>query len=121
MLHRLGGRAAARQEGIRREDEMLGRGAAHGAATDRLLLTVDVFRLTRPLAQTDPGTNVFHGVRYTTPLGRHALTVRAQVINLTDTHYYSALSANNIVGSPGRRHRVFRHPADVHGQRRLDL
>lgn len=61
------------------------------------------------------------GVRYTTPVGRHALTVRAQVVNLTDTHYYAALSANNIVGSPGANTAYFGTPRTFMASVELDL
>jgi iron complex outermembrane receptor protein len=42
------------------------------------------------------------GVRYSTGLlkGHHA-TVRVQVLNVTDKHYYSSIADGNIVGSPG--------------------
>ncbi|MGH8154926.1 MAG: TonB-dependent receptor [Rhodanobacteraceae bacterium] len=61
------------------------------------------------------------GVRYTMPLGRHALTLRAQVINLTDRHYYSALSANNIVGSPGANTAYYGTPRTYMASVELDL
>jgi iron complex outermembrane recepter protein len=41
------------------------------------------------------------GTRYSTGImGRHA-TVRFQVVNVTDTRYYSSIADGNIVGSPG--------------------
>jgi iron complex outermembrane receptor protein len=41
------------------------------------------------------------GVRYSASVLHHFLTVRAQVLNVTDTHYYSSIADGNIVGSPG--------------------
>ncbi|MGH8127176.1 MAG: hypothetical protein ACRETC_02260, partial [Gammaproteobacteria bacterium] len=41
------------------------------------------------------------GVRYSTRLGSHFVTLRMQVINATDRHYYSAVTDGNIAGSPG--------------------
>ncbi|MGH8112845.1 MAG: TonB-dependent receptor [Rhodanobacteraceae bacterium] len=61
------------------------------------------------------------GMRYTMRFGRHALTLRAQVINLTDTHYYSALSSNNIAGSPGANTAYYGTPRTYMASVELDL
>ncbi|HUH32239.1 MAG TPA: TonB-dependent receptor [Rhodanobacter sp.] len=41
------------------------------------------------------------GGRYSTQLGAHFVTLRLQVINAMDKHYYSSIADGNIVGSPG--------------------
>jgi iron complex outermembrane receptor protein len=41
------------------------------------------------------------GLRYSTTFQKHAATWRFQVLNVTDTHYYSSIADGNIVGSPG--------------------
>lgn len=41
------------------------------------------------------------GVRYSTTIDKHAATARFQVINVTNTRYYSSIADGNIVGSPG--------------------
>ena len=41
------------------------------------------------------------GARYTLNVLSHAATLRFQVINVTDTQYFSSIADGNIVGSPG--------------------
>ncbi|WP_158916592.1 TonB-dependent siderophore receptor [Caulobacter sp. S45] len=41
------------------------------------------------------------GVRYPFNYDGHHITARFEVINATDTHYYSSIADGNIVGSPG--------------------
>lgn len=61
------------------------------------------------------------GVRYTTPLGKHALTVRAQVVNLTNRFYYTAIADGNIVGSPGSNTAYYGAPRTFMASAELDL
>lgn len=41
------------------------------------------------------------GLRYCTSIQNRAATLRFQVLNVTDTYYYSSIADGNIVGSPG--------------------
>ncbi len=61
------------------------------------------------------------GARYTTPFLHHALTVRAQVVNATDKHYYSSIADGNIIGSPGANTAYFGTPRTLMASAELDL
>jgi iron complex outermembrane receptor protein len=61
------------------------------------------------------------GARYTTPLMHHALTLRAQLINATDKHYYSSIADGNIVGSPGANTAYFGTPRTFMASAELDI
>lgn len=61
------------------------------------------------------------GARYTTEVGRHALTLRARVANLTDRHYFSAIADGNIVGSPGSNTAYYAPPRTCMVSAELDL
>jgi iron complex outermembrane receptor protein len=61
------------------------------------------------------------GVRYTTSLRNHALIARAQVINATDVHYFSAIADGNIVGSPGSNTAYYGAPRTFMASVELDL
>jgi iron complex outermembrane recepter protein len=50
------------------------------------------------------------GARYSTTYFHHAATARFEVINVTDTHYYSSIADGNIVGSPGANTAYFGTP-----------
>jgi iron complex outermembrane receptor protein len=50
------------------------------------------------------------GARYSTRFFKHFATFRFQVINVTDTYYYSSVADGNIVGSPGANTAYFGAP-----------
>lgn len=61
------------------------------------------------------------GARYSTPVGRHALTLRARIANLTDRYYFSAIADGNIVGSPGSNTAYYAPPRTFMLSAELDL
>ena len=61
------------------------------------------------------------GARYTTGLRSHAATVRFQVINVSDTRYYSSIADGNIVGSPGANTAYGGTPRTFQASIELDL
>jgi iron complex outermembrane receptor protein len=61
------------------------------------------------------------GARYTTGLLSHAVTLRLQVINLTDTRYFSSIADGNIVGSPGANTAYSGWPRTFQASVELDL
>ncbi|HEX7325954.1 MAG TPA: TonB-dependent receptor [Rhodanobacteraceae bacterium] len=61
------------------------------------------------------------GIRYTTPVGNHPLTLRAQVLNLTNRFYYAAIADGNIVGSPGSNTAYYGAPRTFMLSAELDL
>jgi len=61
------------------------------------------------------------GARYTTGLLSHHATVRLQVINVSDTRYYSAIADGNIVGSPGANTAYSGTPRTLQASIELDL
>jgi iron complex outermembrane receptor protein len=61
------------------------------------------------------------GARYTIGLLSHHATVRLQVINVSDTRYYSAIADGNIVGSPGANTAYSGTPRTLQASIELDL
>lgn len=61
------------------------------------------------------------GARYSTGFLSHFLTLRLQVINVTDKHYYSSVADGNIVGSPGANTAYFGVPRTLLASLELDL
>jgi iron complex outermembrane recepter protein len=61
------------------------------------------------------------GARYTTGVGSHHFTVRAQVINVSDTRYYSSIADGNIAGSPGANTAYSGTPRTFQASVELDL
>lgn len=61
------------------------------------------------------------GARYSTRLSSHFVTLRFQVINATDKHYYSAVADGNIVGSPGANTAYFGAPRTYLASLEFDL
>jgi iron complex outermembrane receptor protein len=61
------------------------------------------------------------GARYTAGLYSHYATVRLQVINISDTRYYSSIADGNIVGSPGANTAYSGTPRTVQASIELDL
>lgn len=61
------------------------------------------------------------GVRYSMALRGHVLTMRAQVVNATDRHYYSAIANGNIVGSAGANTAYYAPPRSFMASLELDL
>lgn len=66
-------------------------------------------------------TTLDAGVRYTHPWRGHPVTLRAQVVNLTDRHYYTAIADGNIVGSPGSNTAYYGAPRTFMASFELDL
>jgi iron complex outermembrane receptor protein len=69
----------------------------------------------------DPYATFDLGARYTTGLLSHAATVRFQVINVSDTRYYSSIADGNIVGSPGANTAYSGTPRTFQASIELDL
>lgn len=61
------------------------------------------------------------GARYSTQLASHFVTLRFQVINATDKHYYSAVADGNIVGSPGANTAYFGAPRTCLASLEIDI
>ena len=61
------------------------------------------------------------GARYSTQLASHPVTLRAQVINVTDKNYYSSIADGNIVGSPGANTAYYGEPRTFLVSLELDL
>lgn len=61
------------------------------------------------------------GARYAMRLARHALTLRLQVTNVTDKHYYASVADGNIVGSPGANTAYYGTPRTWLASVELDL
>jgi iron complex outermembrane recepter protein len=69
-----------------------------------------------------PGYSTFDlGARYTTGVLSHYATVRLQVINVSDTRYYSSIADGNIVGSPGANTAYSGTPRTFQASIELDL
>lgn len=61
------------------------------------------------------------GARYSTRIAAHFVTLRFQVINTSDKHYYSAVADGNIVGSPGANTAYFGTPRTYLASLEIDI
>jgi len=61
------------------------------------------------------------GARYAMHVATHFVTLRAQVINATDKHYYSSVADGNIVGSPGANTAYFGAPRTYLASLEIDI
>jgi iron complex outermembrane receptor protein len=61
------------------------------------------------------------GVRYNMPYLNHHATARFEVVNVTDTHYYSSIADGNIVGSPGANTAYLGDPRTIRATLEVDF